>query len=47
MQFIPGPPFKKFAHPTLGDRARDILEKVHDVIPECFVVEVTVHGAPR
>jgi hypothetical protein len=44
--YLPGPPFEKFIHFAFHGRARDILEKVHDVVPKHFIVEVAIHGAP-
>lgn len=46
-QHIPGPPFKKLVYPTPCNRARGILEEVDDVVPKCFIIEVTIDGAPR
>jgi hypothetical protein len=31
----------------LSNRARDVFEKVNNIIPEYFIVEVTVYGTPR
>jgi hypothetical protein len=46
-QPIPCPPFEKFVHPALCDRARNILEEVDNIIPECFIIKVPIDSAPR
>jgi hypothetical protein len=47
MKILPCPPFEELIHPTSSDRARDNFKKDYDVSPECFIIEVAVHGAPR
>jgi hypothetical protein len=45
-KYLPGPPFEKFIHFAFHGGARDILKKVHDVVPKHFIVEVAIHGVP-